>query len=219
MSAEGTYSILQTEVIEGRTYYVFSGPPGTIPTPAHTLFAKKVRWEEDSLMVHDGTSEYPLFRFYDGPQDEREIIEATYSLDPSKADGDTEARRADFLSSGSVHTATFSFSGSDFRGIRHPEYVRYVTFIRGYGMAFAVNHVDYSGHDYSSYVNLLTVERASLFVESHISGERSSSGPGQEDTYREISYYDAIRGIGLLPSTITNVPKSSWGQVKEEGTQ
>ena len=38
MSAEGTYSILHTGVIEGRTYYVFSGPPGTIPTPAHTLF-------------------------------------------------------------------------------------------------------------------------------------------------------------------------------------
>ena len=55
-----TLSIDRTEEIDGKTYYVFSPWWRDWPLPSHALFGKKVRWEGDSLMVHDGTSEYPL---------------------------------------------------------------------------------------------------------------------------------------------------------------
>ncbi len=56
-----TLSIDRTEEIDGKTYYVFSPWWKDWPLPPHALFGKKVRWEGDSLMVHDGTSEYPLY--------------------------------------------------------------------------------------------------------------------------------------------------------------
>ena len=217
-SDDVTFSILRTEVIDGKTYHVFSDAPGTIP-PAHSLFGKRVRWEGDSLMVYDGTSsEYPLFRFYGGSQDEGEIVEDTYSLDSSKADDDTEARRLSFLGPAGVQRAAFWFYGSSHKGIGHPEYVRYVTFLRGFGMTLCTNFVEHTGADYSSYENQLGVERARLLVQPSGAGEGTAStgSSASADQYREVSYYDAARGIGLLPPQETSIPLSSWGKIKGE---
>ncbi len=189
-----TLRISRTQVIDGETYYVFTDFPGTRDAPPHTLFGKKVRWEGDSLMVHDGTSDYPLFRFAEISEVD-EWIEERYSVDPLKAEGDTEVARSDWLSgyNGTYHV-TFRFYGSSMMDVENPEYRRYVKFLRGYGMALSGEFVD-PGDDYSSFINILEPKAARLLEPSSHEDEesRSSSGSSESGTYREIEYYDARR--------------------------
>ena len=90
-----TISILRTEVIDGHTYYVFSGIPAGVPiAPVHSIADKKLRWEGNSLMQHDGVSEYSIYRFQDiptlvPPQSHAMTETEHYVLDPTKAHGDT----------------------------------------------------------------------------------------------------------------------------------
>ncbi len=62
---EFTVSILRTEVLDGHTWYVFSDMPDNWPpAPTYFLAGKKVRWDGNNLMEHDGTSEFSVYRFH-----------------------------------------------------------------------------------------------------------------------------------------------------------
>lgn len=207
-----TLSIDRTEEIDGKTYYVFSPWWRDWPLPSHALFGKKVRWEGDSLMVHDGTSEYPLFRFDEGPATpEASPLIVTYSVDPAKFGGDTEVEAHYWQTLDGVYYATFRLTGANLGGIVYPEYRRWVGFVRGFGMDRAGESVAYAGHDYDSYHNRLVAAKARLLLTGGTARDDST-----EDTYMEMTFFDVSWGRAGLPFTITNVPASSWGNVKEE---
>ncbi len=211
-----TLSIDRTEEIDGKTYYVFSPWWKDWPLPSHALFGKKVRWEGDSLMVHDGTSEYPLFRFDEGPATpEASPLIVTYSVDPAKFGGDTEVEAHYWQNSSGSYRVSVRFTGANLRGIVYPYYNRWVGFLRGFGMVSAGEDVTYEGNDYDSYHNSLVAVKARLLLTSGTDARDGDNG-NTEDTYVEMTRSDVRRGRAGLPFTITNVPPSSWGNVKEE---
>ncbi len=212
-----TLRITSTQVIEGKTYYVFNDfYPDPNPAPPHSLFGRKVRWDGDSLMVYDGTSEYPLFRFEEISVVD-EGVKETYAVDPSNAEGDTEVTRTDWLSTKAVYKSSFRFYGSSMQDISNPEYSRYVSFLRGYGMWTVLETVDLES-DYSSFINNLSSEEARLLEPPTSRDGRGSESRSSDsgDAYREISRNEANNNEGLMRhdhgTGATN--KSSWGQVK-----
>ncbi len=217
-----TLGISRTREIDGKTYFVFNEMSGTRPAPAHTLFGKKVRWQGDSLMVHAGTSEYPLYRFTEASVPEQSVWE-TYSLDPSVDDDTSVNRHARLSGPTGFHTNVFWFLGSSFRDIHNPEYTRHVTFLRGFGMAISGEWVEYSGNDYESFTHSLYPEAARLRYPSSEQEEDTShsSGPSdEEDAYLEIDYgrrYDAGTEGLMLHNHTTGTSSSSWGLIKERG--
>ena len=216
-----TLRIRRTEVIAGKTYYVFGDfSPSPHPAPPHSLFGKKVRWEGDSLMVHDGTYEYPFLRFTETPA-QGQMAEETYSVDPAEAEGAKKVTRVDFSELSGGHTTLFEFLGSpreDATNLRHFQYSRSAIFIRGYGLMYVIERVD--NEDYSLFENILSGETARLLESSSPDGggETSARDADSEDTYREISRDDASANRGLMRhdhTTTGSTSKSSWGQTKE----
>ena len=61
---EFTISVLNTEVIDGKTYYVISDMPINWPlAPPHFIAGKKLRWEGTRLMERTDDGEQAIFRF------------------------------------------------------------------------------------------------------------------------------------------------------------
>ena len=61
---EFTISVLDTEVIDGKTYYVISDMPiNWPPAPPHFIAGKKLRWEGTRLMERTADGEQAIFRF------------------------------------------------------------------------------------------------------------------------------------------------------------
>ena len=59
-----TISVLNTEVIDGKTYYVISDMPANWPpAPPHFIAGKKLRWESTHLMERTADGEQAIFRF------------------------------------------------------------------------------------------------------------------------------------------------------------
>ncbi|MFA6108591.1 MAG: hypothetical protein WDA75_07475 [Candidatus Latescibacterota bacterium] len=118
---ELTTVVTGTEVIDGQTYYVFSGPEYTFPPiPWFSLAGKKVRWADDgALMVLRLGGEVALFRF-DVQEPRQYPITSTES--------DTLVRS--FITSGRVLLASF-----DLMGHNAPGEDRGVFFRQFYGMA------------------------------------------------------------------------------------
>ena len=57
-------SVLHTEVIDGKTYYVLSDMPINWPSaPPHFIAGKKLRWEGTRLMERTDDGEQAIFRF------------------------------------------------------------------------------------------------------------------------------------------------------------
>ncbi len=82
-------------------------------------------------------------------------------------------------------------------------------------MVSAGEDVTYEGNDYDSYHNSLVAVKARLLLTSGTDARDGDNG-NTEDTYVEMTRSDVRRGRAGLPFTITNVPPSSWGNVKEE---
>ena len=213
-----TLRIRSTEVIDGKTYYVFGDfSPSPHPAPPHSLFGKKVRWEGDSLMVHDGTYEYPLLRFTETPA-QGQIAEETYSVDPAEAEGAKKVTRVDFSGLQGGHATLFEFLGSPMEDATKFQYSRSATFFRGYGLMYVSEYVD--DYDYSLFQNILSGKTARLLESSSPDGggETSARDADSEDTYREIDFGDAIANRGLMRhdhTTTGSTSKTSWGQTKE----
>ena len=61
---EFTISVLNTEVIDGKTYYVISDMPANWPpAPQHFIAGKKLRWEGTHLMERIAYGEQAIYRF------------------------------------------------------------------------------------------------------------------------------------------------------------
>ena len=59
-----TITVLNTEVIDGKTYYVLSDMPANWPpAPQHFIAGKKLRWEGTHLMERTADGEQAIFRF------------------------------------------------------------------------------------------------------------------------------------------------------------
>ncbi len=72
---EFTISVLNTEVIDGKTYYVISDMPANWPpAPPHFIAGKKLRWEGTHLMERTTDGERSVFRF-DGANDAGYTVE------------------------------------------------------------------------------------------------------------------------------------------------
>ena len=109
--AEITISILRTEVIGGETYYVFSeGPENHMPVdlPAHFIDGKKLRWDGNNLMEHDGTSAFSLYQF-DPPVGELTTLPVReYTI---SSHGDTLVKASAGATIGGIFNQAFSFIG------------------------------------------------------------------------------------------------------------
>ena len=61
---EFTISVLNTEVIDGKTYYVIGDMPANWPpAPPYFIAGKKLRWEDTHLMERTADGEQAIFRF------------------------------------------------------------------------------------------------------------------------------------------------------------
>ena len=61
---EFTITVLNTEVIDGKTYYVISNmPAGWPPAPPHFIAGKNLRWDGTHLMERTADGEQATFRF------------------------------------------------------------------------------------------------------------------------------------------------------------
>ena len=77
---EFTIAVLNTEVIDGKTYYVISDMPANWPpAPPHFIAGKKLRWEGTYLMERTADGEQAIFRF-DGAN------EAGYTVSTGEGD-------------------------------------------------------------------------------------------------------------------------------------
>ena len=116
---EFTISVKQTEVIDGKTYYVISDMPANWPpAPPHFIAGKKLRWQGTHLMERTAAGEQALFRF-DG------VNEAVYEFPMVEEDHRVEVRtRTD-----PVAMYTFGFLGHDIE-----KSARVCGFIKNYGI-------------------------------------------------------------------------------------
>ena len=185
-----TITVKDTEVIDGKTYYVISDMPvGWPPAPPHFIAGKKLRWEGTHLMERTANGERSVFRF-DGAND------AGYTISTSGVD------LTDYPDVSTVKSAfTLTYGGEnlvkvmvypDPNGYRFSFYGsepgrRSCTFIENYGCVGCGWGIPRSDH--SVFTNGLTPIRAVL-------GGRT------------------VEPEDLL--TPTNASPSSWGQVKEE---
>ncbi len=129
---EFTISVLNTEVIDGKTYYVISDMPAYWPpAPPHFIAGKKLRWEGTHLMERTADGEQAIFRF-DGTT--ADYIRTDFRFDISNAyktryiipttEGDNRVVVVAGLKP--VPRYVFEFHGNN-RGLRAGE------FLAGYG--------------------------------------------------------------------------------------
>ena len=143
---EFTISVLNTEVIDDKTYYVLSDMPANWPpAPPHFIAGKKLRWEGTHLMERTADGERSVFRF-DGAND------AGYAVETDEGDN---------LIKTQVHSHPngywkgywFSFYGSEL-GLRS------CTFIGNYGCLTCNWGV--AGTDHPLFTNDVFLHRAIL---------------------------------------------------------
>ncbi len=225
--AEITISILRTEVIGGETYYVFSeGPDNQMPVdlPAHFIDGKKLRWDGNNLMEHDGTSAFSLYQF-DPPVGELTTLPAReYTI---SSHGDTLVEALGSASIGGMFTQVFSFIGfSEFMSLGgwdpidsrsgYWSYDRWVEFAEHWGVRSSGAVIGEDG-DTTPYRNELLSLRATFYPET--SGGRGSSGPvtvTREDYNCAYGANDVLFGDTCTwPPSSTSNSSASWGETKE----
>ena len=123
---EFTISVLNTEVIDGKTYYVLSDMPANWPpAPPHFIAGKKLRWEGTHLMERTTDGEQAIYRF-DGAND------TGYAVETDEGDTRVTVIAGDdslpWLSSGDP----FPWHGFYFHG--HLAGTRVYGFTLGYGL-------------------------------------------------------------------------------------
>ncbi len=156
---EVTITIDTTEVIDGKTYYVFSGLPSGTSAPPHCMVGKKVRWDGRRLMEHTGTEEVSIFRFKPNA--------GSYTIPSTEGDTEVSISGHFFDEPDSQRPPIRSFEFSGYSGyddwIARTEgngYSRRVSFVAGYGMGSCGEWVD--AVDYGVARNRLYSLRATL---------------------------------------------------------
>ena len=143
---EFTISVLNTEVINGKMYYVLSDMPANWPpAPPHFIAGKKLRWKGTHLMERTADGEQSVFRF-DGAND------AGYAVETDEGDNLVKAMVYSDPN-GYWHGCWFSFYGSE-PGLRS------CTFIENYGCLTCNWGV--AGADHPLFTNQVFFHRAVL---------------------------------------------------------
>ena len=200
-----TLTVEQTEVIDGKTYYVLSDLPsgGWPPSPRDFIAGKKLRWKGSQLMEHTGSGEQTLFDF-GGPE--------VYEYDPATETYPVPRRRFGFpapdLEERLRADPEVMGSGDEVHSGLHG-----ISFLAKYGFWQCSESVQLS--DAGAFRNEISANEATLIESSEgtggVRGDRGDSGEGR--VVRTVKFHDARRGE---PGTITSsVSSSTWGQVKE----
>ncbi len=104
-----TLSVLRTEVIDGKTYFVISDMPEYWPpVPPQFIAGKKLRWVGDQLMERTADGEQALFRFGGTSGASGASGEVSYTVPTSEGTLRVTARES---RSKHTHDNHFSFSG------------------------------------------------------------------------------------------------------------
>ena len=102
-----TLSVLRTEVIDGKTYFVISDMPEYWPpVPPQFIAGKKLRWVGDQLMERTADGEQALFRFGGTSGASGASGEASYAVTTSEGTLQITSRES---RSEHTHDNTFSF--------------------------------------------------------------------------------------------------------------
>ena len=213
MNPELTIEVLRTEVIGGETYYVLSDMPSTgwPPAPTHFIAGKKLRWDGDNLVEHNGTSIDSLYRFHTPPTTVG-WVDRTYTI----ANGQTAYSRIDSAQNG-VARMFFSFvaNSGDTDGSG-------ALFMQGYGISRAGEETRVE--DYFTYENKLGAKRAVLLTGSD---QRAAEGRSDAGEFRQFNFEDvlwAYYGSDTFPEgtpvdKTSGVTNSSWGDLKDDASK
>ena len=192
---EFTISVLNTEVIDGKTYYVISDMPANWPpAPPHFIADKKLRWEGTHLMERTADGEQSVFRF-DGAND------AGYTV---------ETVAGDILVKVIVYSEPVNFYAFNFHLLHpgfDPEESRGCGFTKTYGLVVCGRtrlggpSKAISGKTISETGEQRTLQSSTTFS-NRITTLRAVLGG------RPVVYKDLL--------TPTSISPSSWGQVKAE---
>ena len=201
-----TISVLRTEVIDGETYYVFSDPPadGWPPMPAYFIGGKKLRWDGNALIVHDGTTEVLRYEFRvltQGQPHEQYTYTVPRSRGAVSITGISSASRAaDIPRQQYSHWEASLIEFND------------LSFFGGFGIEACSNRRISGDHIY--FGNSLQAVEAMLYEESTRNSEAGGEPPSSESrTARRITYADAFKSW-LRGRRGTSTDSSSWGQLR-----
>lgn len=197
-------SITDTVALDGNTYYAFS--PRFASVPSIFINGKNMRWKGSELMVHDGTTEYSIFRFPEGPLTE-EPSTGSYVIDPVRTGGFSDVEWTTYFDpSNGLHSVGFTLTGVD--PTTEVELDHRVRFVLGFGLTRWVaphpdpNHVPFVEID---------CEWAKFRI---LNPERYGLPAGDTDVYTLILtrlHLDVgFEYLGIL----TGLLRPSWGQLK-----
>ena len=199
-----TISVLTTEIIDGNTYYVLSDGPseGWPPMPTHFIGGKKLRWNGNQLIEHDGTSEVALYRFKLGTQGQpSENFSYTLSLGGSEVIVGAASIASRFNAITKTQLTFWQENSPD---------IDDMTFLTGYGMDRC--SVFRSDEDYTYFANEVVAVEALI----QDSGTEARSDSEQPTSHR-IPFYDfwGLWSDGADDGSTTSASSSSWGSIKD----
>lgn len=201
-----TISVLRTEIIDGNTYYVLSEGPseGWPPMPTHFIGGKKLRWNGNQLIEHDGTSEVALYRFKLGTQGQATGHDFSYTV--SLGGGSEWIVGASSIASrvNAITQTHLTFIQEDSPDIDD------MTFLTGYGMDRC--SVFRSDEDYTYFANEVVAVEA-LIQDSDTEARSDSEQP----TFHRIPFLDFwdLWSDGADDGSTTSASSSSWGSIKD----
>ncbi len=215
---EITVSILRTEVIDGETYYIFSDVPTTVSEgiPKHFLNGKKLRWDGNNLMEHDGTSSVSLYRF-DVATDWNSPIATEYSISPTHGDTLVTGYATIQVTSGLMSQRFF------FEGHVPPsglDFSRGVFFTEGFGVYWTIEV--WGDYDLILADNLLSPVRAVFHTAGSQEGITRDASTSSTTTVEWSDFNCYFSGDGVrynrpcnYPPTSASKSSASWGAVKD----
>ena len=188
---EFTIEVLNTEVIDGKMYYVISDMPANWPpAPPQFIASKKLRWEGTHLMERTAEGERSVFRF-DGANDTGYTVETVA--------GDILVKAIAYLDSGPVNFYDFRFH------LLHPGFnpdgSQGCAFAENYGLVVCGQAI-LGGPIKTIETGEQRTLQSSITFNNRITTHRAVLGG------RPVVYKDLLKPTRISPS--------SWGQVKEE---
>lgn len=220
-----TISILETEVIDGETYYVFSDIPNNWPAkiPKHFIAGKKLRWEGNNLTEHDGSSSFSIYRF-NIPTDHSNPISGEYSIPTTQGDNRVKTHSEITKTSQMIHQY-FSFegyTGYTSEGNWDPDdsqgwnFSRSVYFVEKFGIRFSVELI--GEYDAIIFENRLKPVRAVLHTASGGGSGNIEESAGVTIEWDDFNCFfrgDGVRYNKTCNYSPTSISSTSWGQAKK----
>ena len=199
-----TISVLRTEVIDSKTYFVISDMPEYWPpAPSYFIAGKKLRWVGDQLMERTADGERSLFRFGGASGASGE---ANYTVAIQEGTAQVSRRGSgefNFDFNNENDDGVGGASDSESYGPALEDYSTYesggATFVRGFGMEGCSFHRG-SG-DVHEFFSTLRAKQAVL------NGRTVTPEQAREEAAGRASSSDA-----------TSIEWLSWGSIKQEGS-